>query len=519
VDAVRHLVGFRQIGHLGTLDPLATGGPGAASSDAPRALCSSTPGAANATPRASASASRPTPTIPTAKRRDPTYPPFWSAPPWRSSRASASDAFRRRRLLFPRKKVKGRPAYELARKKQPVELKSVDVELFEFQLAEIDGAVARFNIECSSGTYVRSLAHEMGEKLVCGAHLAEITRTAVGEFSLEQAVTLEELAEATRAGAICRLSHPPSITFCRIFRASMFCRLSSARVRHGTKFNISVSQIQPGRAEPPPGATSELDGGEPRPPRLRVFSQQKQPHRHRRSGGSPHVSAGRGIRTAALAAQGLRLRGGGGDGCGSGCWSGGPGLRTAPPLRPCGSPRPAKNFFGIGLLKQRFPHARAVARPDIVEAMRHELDPPYFNSFWNSRFPGQLPEQLVVAEAFEGNTMELEGHELVMVDTGYTDTALSTSLHVPSIDLVAAGDVAYNGVHPYMAEGNPQSWAKWIAALDKLELLKPRAVIAGHKRPENDDHPRIIEETRSYFRDFPAPQRGRRRPCANSSTG
>ena len=134
--------------------------------------------------------------------------------------------------------------------------------------------------------------------------------------------------------------------------------------------------------------------------------------------------------------------------------------------------------------------------------MRHELDPPYFNSFWNSRFPGQLPQQLAVAEALEGNTIELEGHELVMVDTGYTDTALSTSLHVPSIDLVVARDVAYNGVHPYMAEGNPQSWAKWIAALDKLELLTPRAVIAGHKRPENDDHPRIIEETRSYFRDF-----------------
>jgi hypothetical protein len=46
------------------------------------------------------------------------------------------------------------------------------------------------------------------------------------------------------------------------------------------------------------------------------------------------------------------------------------------------------------------------------------------------------------------------------------------------------------------------TWAKWIAALDKLELLKPRAVISGHKRPDNDDHPRIIEETRSYFRDF-----------------
>src|SRR6202171_633551 len=70
------------------------------------------------------------------------------------------------------------------------------------------------------------------------------------------------------------------------------------------------------------------------------------------------------------------------------------------------------HFFGIGLLKQRFPHARAVARPDIVEAMRRELDPPYFNSFWNSRFPGALPEQLEVAEALQGNTIELEGHQL-----------------------------------------------------------------------------------------------------------
>ena len=90
--------------------------------------------------------------------------------------------------------MKGRPAYELARKKQPVELKSVDVELFEFKLNQIEGSIARFVIECSSGTYIRSLAHEMGQKLGCGAHLAEIERTAVGEFSLEQAVKLEELA-------------------------------------------------------------------------------------------------------------------------------------------------------------------------------------------------------------------------------------------------------------------------------------------------------------------------------------
>ena len=174
---------------------------------------------------------------------------------------------------FSAKKVKGRPAYELARKNQPVELKSVDVELFEFQLTEIEGAIARFSIECSSGTYIRSLAHEMGQKLGCGAHLAEITRTAVGEFSLEQAVKLEELAEATRAGKftdyLIRLDN-----LLPNFPRVNVLPIVERRVRHGTKFNISVSQIQPGRVEPPPGATSELDGGEPRPPRLRVFSQQ-----------------------------------------------------------------------------------------------------------------------------------------------------------------------------------------------------------------------------------------------------
>ena len=87
---------------------------------------------------------------------------------------------------FSAKKIHGRPAYELARKNQPVELKPVEVELFEYRLTEVEGSVARFVIECSSGTYIRSLAHEMGQQIGCGAHLTEICRTAVGEFSLEQ---------------------------------------------------------------------------------------------------------------------------------------------------------------------------------------------------------------------------------------------------------------------------------------------------------------------------------------------
>jgi glyoxylase-like metal-dependent hydrolase (beta-lactamase superfamily II) len=75
-------------------------------------------------------------------------------------------------------------------------------------------------------------------------------------------------------------------------------------------------------------------------------------------------------------------------------------------------------------------------------------------------------------------------------------------VHVRSIGLVVAGDAAYNHVHLYLAESNAQKRQEWIAALDEIESLKVRAVVASHNRPENDDNPRIIEETRHYIRDL-----------------
>jgi len=73
---------------------------------------------------------------------------------------------------------------------------------------------------------------------------------------------------------------------------------------------------------------------------------------------------------------------------------------------------------------------------------------------------------------------------------------------VPSIGLIAAGDVVYNGIHPFLAETNTQTRLEWIDALDKLDALEPRAVVAGHKVPDNDDDPGNIAETRTYLRDF-----------------
>src|SRR5580692_5801093 len=161
------------------------------------------------------------------------------------------------------------------------------------------------------------------------------------------------------------------------------------------------------------------------------------------------------------------------------------------------------HFFGASTVLERFPGARFVARPEVIEIMRQQASPESLATYWNPRFPGQISSQLAIAEELTGNIINLEGQDLVSVPLGFTDTAGTTCLHVPSIGLVVAGDAAYNGVHLHLSESpDQQKRQEWIAALDKMESLKPRAVIAGHKRVGNDDSPRIIGETRKYIRDF-----------------
>jgi glyoxylase-like metal-dependent hydrolase (beta-lactamase superfamily II) len=160
------------------------------------------------------------------------------------------------------------------------------------------------------------------------------------------------------------------------------------------------------------------------------------------------------------------------------------------------------HVFGVGSLLEHFPNARAVATPEVVAAMHEQVSPTSLENFWRKLFPGQIPERLPVADPLPGNELELEGHKLIAVNTGRTDTAQSTCLHVPSVGLLVGGDAVYNGIHPYLAETNTESRLDWIATLDRLEALNPRAVIAGHKIPENKDEPRIIAETRQYLSDF-----------------
>jgi glyoxylase-like metal-dependent hydrolase (beta-lactamase superfamily II) len=160
------------------------------------------------------------------------------------------------------------------------------------------------------------------------------------------------------------------------------------------------------------------------------------------------------------------------------------------------------HWFGVGTLLERFPDAGVVATPDTVKVMRQNASPESLRTAWEPAFPHQIPDNLVIAKELKGHAISLEGHELLVVELGHTDTDHTTCLHVPSIGLVVAGDAAYNDVHLYLAESNVQKRQEWIAALDKIASLNPRAVVATHKRPEKVDSPRIIEETRQYIRDF-----------------
>lgn len=162
------------------------------------------------------------------------------------------------------------------------------------------------------------------------------------------------------------------------------------------------------------------------------------------------------------------------------------------------------HFFGASVLLERFPKARFVAAPSAIQVMKEQTAPEYVAKFWESRFPNQLPKRLVVAEELGTNVIELEGANLFVVPLRFTDTAGTTCLHVPALELIAAGDAAYNGVHPRLLEANQnQKREEWLAALDKMQSLKPRIVVAGHKNMKNDDDgPRVIRQTRQYILDF-----------------
>jgi len=103
---------------------------------------------------------------------------------------------------FSAKKYKGKPLYELARAKKEFELRPSQIFIYFFRLIKYNPPFLKFKVHCSSGTYIRSLAHDLGQSLGCGAHLSELTRTDVGGFHIKESFTLEKIKLLTERGKI-----------------------------------------------------------------------------------------------------------------------------------------------------------------------------------------------------------------------------------------------------------------------------------------------------------------------------
>jgi tRNA pseudouridine55 synthase len=250
VAVVRRILGIRQVGHFGTLDPFATGVLPLSVGKATRfaqfylksrkayegTICfafstdtydatgqpTSEPVTAELTPEALEAAFR------SFTGRIMQTPPPYSA-----------------------KRVGGKRAYELARRKQPVHLDPVEVEVYALELLGIEGGRARFAVECSGGSYVRSLAHDIGQKIGWGAHLAELRRTAVAEFGESRVVTLEQLEAAAREGKLedCRVPLEALLPDC----PELVVRGREEKsVRHGQMFELAQA-LRPGRGTMPGG--------------------------------------------------------------------------------------------------------------------------------------------------------------------------------------------------------------------------------------------------------------------------
>ena len=159
------------------------------------------------------------------------------------------------------------------------------------------------------------------------------------------------------------------------------------------------------------------------------------------------------------------------------------------------------HFYGLSILLDRFPAARAIATPKTVKAMQMSFTPPV-ERLARQLFPGQLATKFVAPQPYEHETFTLEGQELRIIEQGHTDSADTTSLYVPSIGLVVAGDVVYNQCRMYVGDTTPESRKNWIAALDRLAALNPTMVVAGHKKPGAPDSPSTIQETKRYLQDF-----------------
>jgi glyoxylase-like metal-dependent hydrolase (beta-lactamase superfamily II) len=162
----------------------------------------------------------------------------------------------------------------------------------------------------------------------------------------------------------------------------------------------------------------------------------------------------------------------------------------------------ADHWYGAGDLLATFPEARVVATAPVVEYINKagEIEAQQ----WAAMFGERVSKATAVPEILDGLAIDLEGHELHIIEVGQGDIHPSTVVHIPDLEAVVAGDVVYNQIHAMLGLSSPKGWERWLQSLDAIEKLSARMIVAGHRKPESSDCEanRMLDETRSYISDF-----------------
>jgi tRNA pseudouridine55 synthase len=139
--------------------------------------------------------------------------------------------------IYSAKKINGVPAHKLARAGKDVPVKPARIFIHDFELTGLEGDLATFNMHVSAGGYVRSVAHELGQLAGCGAHLASLRRTRAGDFSLDQAITLDDLKSLSIADIESRIPHPR--TLIPTMPSVIVDEQTAGRIRNGMQVNVA----------------------------------------------------------------------------------------------------------------------------------------------------------------------------------------------------------------------------------------------------------------------------------------
>lgn len=162
----------------------------------------------------------------------------------------------------------------------------------------------------------------------------------------------------------------------------------------------------------------------------------------------------------------------------------------------------ADHFFGAGMIKNAFPGATIIATRATADGIPAVMTPANLAGTWEKLFPGKLPTPIVGADQVVKDHFTLEEYPITIISDGFTDTHDTTSLWVPDLQLIVAGDATYNGIHAYMQETTLAARQNWIKTNEHLKTFKPQHVVAGHKTPENADDPAILDSTIAYITAF-----------------